>query len=190
MSRAPSLLLCQSHAESCMASQTTLVLDCLCHIWFVGLSISSLSGQPERRVALHVQQLSWAWLGYKCCMSVPQGSIMHPLKTSSQRCGCAGARGALVLPAADHCPGLRAPHERGEPRHQAVEHAAGWQPPAAAQDLRLWVLQKHREGQRAQIPRWHPRLHWCAARAIRLAIHISMSLNCVLLSQVCALSYY
>ena len=75
MSWAPSLLFRQSHAESCMASLTTYTLDRLWHIWFVGLSNSSLSGQPETGIALYILQQNWARLGYKCCMSVPRGAL-------------------------------------------------------------------------------------------------------------------
>ena len=45
-----------------------------------------------------------------------------------------------------------------EPGHQAGEHAAGRQPSAAAEDLRLWLLEA-RKGQPAKVESRHPRLH-------------------------------
>ena len=37
----------------------------------------------------HFQQLIWSWLGH--CISVPRGSILHPLLTLSQLYYCTGA---------------------------------------------------------------------------------------------------
>ena len=54
------------------------------------------------------------------------------------------------------------PVGRGKSGYKAGEHAAGWQQAAAAEDLRLWLLQE-RQGQRPQVQSGHAGVHWCAA---------------------------